>query len=78
MAADGASGEGGHPVVGDERGVEELAHALVLEGVDCINQASDLLGDCEARTELKGHADALTEIGRRLSAVPAKRFSRER
>jgi hypothetical protein len=77
MAADGDSGEGEHPAAGDERGLEKLAHALVLEAVDCIRQAGDLIAEHPACSELSEHAQALTELGRQLSAVPAKRFSRE-
>jgi hypothetical protein len=67
MAADGGRGDVRPQDGGDRRSPEEqLAHALLLEAVDCISQARDLLAGDEARAALSGCADALVEIVRRL------------
>jgi hypothetical protein len=69
MAADGGRGDVRPQDGGDRRSPEEqLAHALLLEAVDCISQARELLAGDEVRAALSGYADALVEIVRRVSA----------
>lgn len=64
---EGDRDDGGLHAVGDSRRSEELALALVLEAVDCLRQAKDLLGEHELCAALHDCAAALVEIERQFS-----------
>lgn len=61
------AGEKSRQQVGVQRGGSvALAHGLLLEAVDCIWQARDLIDDDEARAVLSRHAEDLTRFADRL------------
>lgn len=76
MAADCERDDDGLRAGSDRRRSEELAHALLLEAVDGIRQARDLLAGGEACVALNDNADALAGIARQLA--PPRRCRVER
>lgn len=66
MSADDA-GEGTGGAAGGERDRRHaVARGLLAEAVDCIAQASHVIGDQDTRATLRRHADELAKLAEQL------------
>lgn len=49
-----------------------LAHALLVEGIDCITEGGALIEDSDLGATVREHAASLSEIADRLASSPLR------